>query len=111
MAKEKDPLFDTEQAICFGEDPEIFMPEGKDWLKITRQAKAICSRCPLVETCMEYAIKNDEWGIWGGTTMKERIYLRKHPSRKAEYLRLLVETNGQKDFVRLSDENTILEAK
>jgi WhiB family redox-sensing transcriptional regulator len=108
MAKEKEPLFDTEKAICFGEDPDIFMPEGKDWMKITRQAKTICSRCPLLETCLNYAIRNDEWGIWGGTTMKERIYLRKHPSRKAEFLKALVESGGQKTLVQLTDENTIL---
>jgi len=110
MAKDKEPLFDTTKALCFGEDPEMFMPEGKDHVKITREAKAVCSKCPIVETCLGYAMRNNEWGIWGGTTMKERNILRKSPTRVQEYLNMLIESGGKRDLVRLVDENTILEA-
>ena len=107
MAQYKEPLFDTSDALCFGEDPEIFMPEGPDHVKITRQAKAVCASCPIAKTCLEYAIRNNEWGIWGGTTMKERMQLKRHPTRIAEYLTVLIESKGRRDLVALTDENTI----
>lgn len=104
----KVPMFDTTEALCAQTDPEAFFPEGKDHVAITRQAKAVCSECTVVEQCLEYALDNAEWGIWGGTTMKERNYLRRHPSRKKAYLEALVRTKGMRDFVRLEDENTIV---
>ena len=108
LTKIKEPMFDTTKAACFKQDPEIFMPEGSEHIKITRQAKAVCATCPLVETCLDYAIRNDEWGIWGGTTMQERMFLRRYPTRKAEYIDALIETGGQRDFVKLKDENSLL---
>jgi WhiB family redox-sensing transcriptional regulator len=108
MAVMKEPLFDTSDALCFGEDPEIFMPEGPDHVKITRQAKSICASCPIAKTCLEYAIRNNEWGIWGGTTMKERAVLKKRPKTGVdEYLKVLIETRGKRDLLTLTDENTI----
>ena len=41
-----------------------------------REAKAICAECPYKTACLEYAIKNSEMGIWGGTTELERRRLR-----------------------------------
>lgn len=41
----------------------------------TQQAVAltICAKCPVRETCLEYALDSrDEWGIWGGKTARER---------------------------------------
>lgn len=36
-------------------------------------AKRICSICPIVVDCLEGSIQNQEkFGIWGGTTEKER---------------------------------------
>lgn len=36
------------------------------------QAKAICAKCVVVETCLDEAITNNEYGIWGGKTERER---------------------------------------
>lgn len=104
-----EPLFNLDGAACVDSDPDIFMPEGKNHIQITRQAKGVCSTCPLLENCLDYATRNNEWGIWGGTTMKERLYLRRHPYRKAEYLKALRLTGGQRDIVTLTDENKILD--
>lgn len=100
-------MFDTSEARCVNANPDIFMPEGSDHIRITREAKAICAECPLVLTCLDYAIRNREWGIWGGTTMKERDYIRRHPNRKHEYIRTLILSKGRKDFVPLTDENSL----
>ena len=47
-----------------------------------KEAKAICDECPYKVRCLEYALKNYETGIWGGTTDRQRTTIRK--SRKTE---------------------------
>lgn len=43
-----------------------------------REAKAICARCPVCETCLDYAIVTaEQFGIWGGKTERERRAIRK----------------------------------
>ncbi len=38
-----------------------------------RAAKAVCSDCPVQETCLDFALENDEqFGVWGGMTPSER---------------------------------------
>lgn len=53
-----------------GIDPELFFPgQGED----ARPAKLICDRCPIKRPCLEYALANGErFGIWGGTSQRER---------------------------------------
>lgn len=36
------------------------------------QAKSICFRCPVWGECLEFAVRHDEIGVWGGTTRRER---------------------------------------
>lgn len=40
-------------------------------------ALAICARCPVSGNCLEYALKNVEVGIWGGTTTDMRRSIRR----------------------------------
>lgn len=43
-----------------------------------RQAKAICTDCPVKAECLEFAITtNQEYGVWGGTSEEERRSLRR----------------------------------
>ena len=43
----------------------------------TRQALAVCWRCPVREECLEYALVNEvSFGIWGGVPDFERRKLR-----------------------------------
>jgi hypothetical protein len=51
-----------------------------------KEAKAICAECPYKSRCLEYALKNYEIGIWGGTTDSQRTAIRR--SRKAEPTKL-----------------------
>jgi WhiB family redox-sensing transcriptional regulator len=60
--------------------PDIFFPD--DWEleehKAKKLAKEFCDRCPIKSQCIEYAVAaNELYGIWGGTTPRERRYLRK----------------------------------
>jgi hypothetical protein len=42
-----------------------------------KEAKSICAECPYKARCLEYAIKNHEFGIWGGTTERQRNSIRR----------------------------------
>lgn len=67
----------TDDALCTQVGaPDMWFPEtGAD---NTKDAKAICAKCPVRETCLEYALDNHlEHGIFGGTTRNERRVLRK----------------------------------
>jgi hypothetical protein len=36
----------------------------------------ICSNCPALAECFNYAVHHEKWGFWGGTTRKQRKELR-----------------------------------
>lgn len=63
------------RAACRGLDPDVFFPERGEPV---REAKAICATCPVQSQCLAHAIDNVErWGVWGGTTDRQRIAIRK----------------------------------
>jgi WhiB family redox-sensing transcriptional regulator len=63
-----------------GMTPDEFYPEGGD--PIGRDAaRAVCAACPAVvrRSCLEFALDNRlDWGIWGGTTGKDREDIRRN---------------------------------
>lgn len=60
-----------ENAACANYNKDIFFPIGyKNNEDIP--AKKICAKCPSKKECLELAITNREFGIWGGTTEEER---------------------------------------
>lgn len=68
-----------EQALCAQVDHELFYPEKGG---STREAKKLCASCPVRETCLEYALDNEErYGIWGGVSERDRRKLERQ--RKA----------------------------
>jgi len=68
-------------AVCAGVDPEVFFPEDAD---STREAKAVCARCPVRAACVAYALATGErFGIWGGLNEAERRQ-RPRPDADAE---------------------------
>jgi WhiB family redox-sensing transcriptional regulator len=67
-------------ARCTEVDPEIFFPERGGSSKSARQ---VCARCEVRLQCLEYALNNKEqFGIWGGTSERERRRLRKERVRR-----------------------------
>lgn len=76
-------------ALCAQTDPEIFAPDVYNQAT-TREAKAICLRCPARVDCLEDAL--DEEGndaiplrgsVRGGTTPRERHAITQHRRRPA----------------------------
>lgn len=64
-----------ERALCAQTDPEAFYPEKGGSV---REAKRVCSRCEVKAECLEFALaKNETFGIWGGTSNKERRKLKR----------------------------------
>jgi WhiB family redox-sensing transcriptional regulator len=62
-------------ARCAEVDPEIFFPERGG---SSKKAREVCSDCEVSAQCLEYALNNKEqFGIWGGTSERERRRLRK----------------------------------
>lgn len=77
---------DAEPA-CLFVDPEVFFPAsyGAAHRRQVDLAKAVCARCPRTAQCLALALATDEeFGIWGGTTPRERrrLRLRRHPWRR-----------------------------
>lgn len=74
------------RAACRDADPELFFhPDGeRDEARASRdrQAKAVCSRCPVIVECLRWALAADEkFGVFGGLTEGERAALRQRHIR------------------------------
>lgn len=68
------------KAECRRENPELFFPVGKDGpaQRQADEAKAVCRRCPVQESCLEYALTaGEDAGVWGGKDEGERRALRR----------------------------------
>jgi len=64
-------------AACRGSDTANFYhPENERGPSRTRRemhAKAVCSRCPVVDNCLRWALAAREpYGVWGGLSVDER---------------------------------------
>lgn len=38
--------------------------------------RSICTSCPIWKDCLTYAMRNEDYGMWGGMTTQERISMR-----------------------------------
>jgi WhiB family redox-sensing transcriptional regulator len=74
------PLDWQVMARCSEVDPEIFFPERGG---SSKAARSVCAQCNVRSQCLEYALNNKEqFGIWGGTSERERRRLRKERSMR-----------------------------
>jgi WhiB family redox-sensing transcriptional regulator len=62
------------QAKCKGQT-DLFFNEGNSIY--VRAAKVICGTCPVRRECLAFAMKNDDQGIWAGTSTNERERIRR----------------------------------
>ena len=64
----------VDQALCAEIDPDIWYPEPGATVKFQKE---ICGKCPIASECLEFAMNtNENYGIWGGLTPRERMKLR-----------------------------------
>jgi WhiB family redox-sensing transcriptional regulator len=72
------------RAACVEEDPKLFFPIGDTGPALLQieEAKAVCRRCPLIESCLQGALDRNESGVWGGLSEKERRSLKRRAARE-----------------------------
>mgnify|MGYP003336021954 FL=1 len=59
--------------LCGGAEVDLFFRED---VASQHKALSICAACPLQKACLSYALDNEEYGVWGGTTESQRAALR-----------------------------------
>ncbi|WSQ69873.1 WhiB family transcriptional regulator (plasmid) [Streptomyces sp. NBC_01216] len=77
-------MIERPRAACADEDPELFFPIGDTGpaLLWEEEAKAVCRRCPLMESCLQGALERGEnYGVFGGLSEKERRSLKRRAAR------------------------------
>jgi WhiB family redox-sensing transcriptional regulator len=85
-------FLEGEDPPCAETDPEMFFSEdvSESYNPLTgrytthtsyynaKAARAVCSSCPLMTQCLNYALSDRTiQGIWGGTTEYDRKLMRK----------------------------------
>ena len=62
-------------ASCRGMGPAMFFPSR---IEDVKAAQRVCAACPVAAECLDYAMANNErFGIWGGTSERQRLRLRR----------------------------------
>ena len=73
-----------DRAACLDEDPELFFPigNGDSAFRQIEQAKVVCRRCAVAETCLHWAIESrQDAGVWGALSDDERRALKRRNAR------------------------------
>ncbi len=69
---------DLTRGLCREIGVELFFPEeegsGTDIYKFSRK---ICNNCVVKNECLEWAVRHEAHGMWGGTTPMERRQIRR----------------------------------
>lgn len=65
------------KAACRGSDTGTFYhsenERGPSRARREMAAKAVCSRCPVIQSCLRWALAAREpYGVWGGLSVQER---------------------------------------
>lgn len=77
------------EGACQGEDSALFFAPSyfeRREEKAAREvrAKAICATCPVLDPCLEYALRiRESHGIWGGLNEYERRQLLRRQAQEA----------------------------
>ena len=71
------------RAACLNEDPELFFPIGNTGPALLQieEAKSVCRRCEVVETCLQWALESGQDAVWGGLSEDERRALKRRAAR------------------------------
>ncbi|EOM78041.1 WhiB family transcriptional regulator [Rhodococcus rhodnii] len=63
-----------DRGVCREVFPDAFHPNPGE---SSAAARRVCMGCPVRGECLEYALTNQEHGIWGGTSSKQRAVMRR----------------------------------
>jgi hypothetical protein len=94
----------TGKEACLETEPDLFFSDfGLD----IALAKDICAECPMIAACRDYAIKHENYGVWGGLSAKERHELR--GKKEAIETHEIAELIREKDFILLKPTEVVAE--
>ena len=88
-----------DRATCLGEDPELFFPTGSTGRALVQieEARAICQRCEVVDTCLDWAIESGQRaGVCGGLSDAEREALQRRKARVRAISRMVAAQGRQR---------------
>lgn len=73
----------VDQAACKTAGVDRFFPDverigRRAHYRAVAEARRVCAGCPVAEPCLAYALDNGVDGVWGGTTHRQRIELRRN---------------------------------
>jgi nucleotidyltransferase/DNA polymerase involved in DNA repair len=59
--------------------------------RVTQQMIDLCSDCPVVEECLDHALRNETYGYWGNTSEFQRKKIRRvrgisHPTQATNHV-------------------------
>jgi WhiB family redox-sensing transcriptional regulator len=75
MAEQEELLGWMSDALCAEVGGDQWFPEAGE---PTEPAKRVCRQCPVKAECLDYAVENKiRFGVWGGTSERERQGLRR----------------------------------
>lgn len=71
------------RAACLGRVSGTYDPWSPPDSQFTPPsvASAVCERCPVKRQCLIAGLENNEWGVWGGLTRRQRIALKRPRNR------------------------------
>jgi Transcription factor WhiB len=81
--------------LCVGQDATLW--DGDDEAK-TFEALRICADCPVIQSCLAWAIRHEEYGIFGGKTPQARARI-----RRLERIAIETPERHNRELERLSD--------
>lgn len=64
------------EAICSATNPDDWFVDEQH-IHAIAMLRMICSECPVITQCREYALKRHAYGFWGGMTQSERSRIRR----------------------------------
>jgi len=76
----------TYKLPCREPKPDLYFGDSQDEEERyndeeAHEVAALCATCPLKFPCLEWALLNDEHGVWGGMTRSQRQQLKDRGKR------------------------------
>lgn len=77
---------DWERASCRGVLTDLFYLETNyEAYSVNPELRRMCSQCPILDQCREYAIWNETYGFWAGMTERQRQDIRAKLRRRLRH--------------------------
>lgn len=65
-----------DESACKGVSTELFFPTTMG--AVQKELIELCDSCPVYEECLSHALHHEHYGIWAGTSEKQRISIRRN---------------------------------